>query len=87
MFDLSFLNNTDYSDLLVFVKAVLSGAVYLSALVTVASIVMSGLKFMLSMGDEDKIKEAQKSLVFSILGFSACIFFSCYNRICIKVIL
>ncbi len=68
MFDLSFLNNTDYSDLLVFVKAVLSGAVYLSALVTVASIVMSGLKFMLSMGDEDKIKEAQKSLVFSILG-------------------
>ena len=68
MIDLSFLNNTGYDGLRAFVDSVLTLAVALSALVTVASLILSGFKFMLSGGDDDKIKDAQRSLIFSILG-------------------
>ena len=68
MIDLSFLNNTGYDGLRAFVDSVLTLAVALSALVTVASLIISGFKFMLSGGDDDKIKDAQRSLIFSILG-------------------
>ncbi len=68
MIDLSSLNTAGYEDLTVFIESMINFAVYISALVTVISIVISGFKFMLSGGDEDKIKEAQKSLIFSILG-------------------
>jgi len=68
MVDFSFLNNTGYGGLEEFIVSVVTLAVTLSALVTVVSLIISGFKFILSRGDEDKIKEAQKSLVFSILG-------------------
>jgi len=68
MIDLSFLNSTGYEGLREFLDATLSLAVGLSVLVTVVSLVISGFRFMLSNGDEDKIKAAQKSLVFSLLG-------------------
>jgi heme O synthase-like polyprenyltransferase len=68
MVDLSVLNTSGYEDLYIFIESVINFAVYISALVTVVSIVISGFKFMLSAGDEDKIKSAQKSLVFSLLG-------------------
>jgi len=68
MVDFSFLNNTGYGGLEEFIVSVFTLAVTLSALVTVVSLIISGFKFMLSGGDEDKIKDAQKSLTFSILG-------------------
>lgn len=68
MIDLSSLNTSGYEDLAVFIESMLNFAVYVSALVTVISIIISGFKFMLSAGDEDKIKDAQRSLLFSILG-------------------
>jgi heme O synthase-like polyprenyltransferase len=68
MIDLSFLNNTGFDGLGEFLNSVVTLAVTLSALVTVVSLIISGFKFMLSGGDEEKIKEAQKSLTFSILG-------------------
>ena len=68
MIDLSFLNNTGYSGLQAFVNSTINLAITLSALVTVVSLIISGFKFMLSGGDEDKIKDAQRSLIFSLLG-------------------
>jgi hypothetical protein len=68
MIDLSFLNNTGYEGLREFINSVLSLAVGLSVLLTVVSLVVSGFRFMLSSGDEEKIKSAQKSLAFSLLG-------------------
>ena len=68
MIDLSFLNSTSYDSLQPFVEAVINLAVSLSALLAVISLVVSGFKLMLSGGNEDKIKEAIKSLTFAILG-------------------
>lgn len=68
MIDLSFLNSTSYDSLQPFVEAVINLAVSLSALLAVISLVVSGFKLMLSGGNEDKIKEATKSLTFAILG-------------------
>ena len=68
MIDLSFLNNAGYDGLQAFINSIINLAMTLSALVTVISLVTSGFKFMLSGGDEDKIKDTQRSLVFSILG-------------------
>lgn len=68
MIDLSFLNNTGFDGLRAFIDSIVTLAVALSALVTVVSLIISGFKFMLSGGDEDKIKDAQRSLIFSILG-------------------
>ena len=68
MFDISVLNITGYTELGTFIQTILSLAVSLSALITVVSLVASGFRFMLSGGDEEKIKGAQQSLVFSILG-------------------
>lgn len=68
MFDISFLNITGHVELETFVQSVLSLAISLSAIVTVVSLIISGFKFMISGGDEEKIKSAQKSLIFSILG-------------------
>ena len=68
MIDISIFNSTGYADLLPFIQGVVALAVSLSALLTVVSIVMSGFKFMLSGGNEDKIQEATKSLTFSVLG-------------------
>ena len=68
MIDLSFLNSSGYGELSAFIMSVLNLAVALSSLFAVISLVTSGFKFMLSQGDEDKIKDAQRSLIFSILG-------------------
>ena len=68
MIDLLSLNFAGYDDLMVFINSVIGFAVSISGLISVVFIIISGFKFMFSGGDEDKIKDAQKSLIFSILG-------------------
>ncbi len=66
--DLSTLNNSGYSDLITFVSTVLNFAISFSVIIAVISIVASGFKFILSLGDEKKIKEASRALAFSLVG-------------------
>jgi hypothetical protein len=66
--DLDVFNYTGYGDLREFAFFVVNLAISLSVLVVVASLVVTGFKYILSMGDEDKIKDATRSLTFTLLG-------------------
>lgn len=66
--DLEILNNSGYSDLLDFVTVVMNLAISMSVLVAVVSIIISGFKFIFSMGNDKKIKEATSALMYSLIG-------------------
>jgi hypothetical protein len=68
--DLDVLNNTSFGDLKEFVFFVIQLAMSLSVLLVVASLVMTGFKYIFSMGDEEKVKEATRSLTFSLVGLA-----------------
>ena len=66
--DLSTLSVTGYGDLSEFVISLINFAISFSVLIVVISLVITGFKYIFSMGDEEKVKEATRSLVFSLLG-------------------
>lgn len=66
--DLSFLNNTGFENLSDFLFNLINFVISFSVVIAVISIIFSGFKFILSIGDEKKIKEASRSLIFSIVG-------------------
>ncbi len=66
--DLQSLNFTSFGDLKEFVFFVVQLGMSLSVLLVVASLVITGFKYIFSMGDEEKVKSATKSLTFSLLG-------------------
>jgi Na+-driven multidrug efflux pump len=66
--DLDLLNNTGFADLKEFAFFVINLAISLSALLVVISLVITAFKYIFSRGDEEKIKEATRSLTFSLLG-------------------
>ncbi|HOV34751.1 MAG TPA: hypothetical protein PLS56_02040 [Candidatus Dojkabacteria bacterium] len=66
--DLSNLNWSGHSDLQEFVSFILSFAISLSGIIAAISVISAGFTYMLSMGNQDKISKASKSLIFSILG-------------------
>jgi len=66
--DLDVFNFTGYEDLKEFLFYVVNLAISLSVLVAVVSLVMAGFKYILSMGDDEKVKEATRSLTFSLVG-------------------
>jgi hypothetical protein len=68
LIDLQSLNFTDFGDLQEFVFFVVQLAMSLSVLIVVASLVITGFKYIFSMGDEEKVKSATRSLTFSIVG-------------------
>jgi len=68
LIDLQSLNFTAFGDLKEFVFFVIQLAMSLSVLLVVASLVITGFKYIFSMGDEEKVKSATKSLTFSLLG-------------------
>lgn len=68
MIDWGSLNSAAFNDIPDFVYYVINMAVTAAALVTVISLIMSGFKYMLSLGDEKKIKSATKSLIYSLIG-------------------
>jgi hypothetical protein len=47
---------------------VINYAITISAVVAVVSLVLSGFKYMLSFGDDKKIKVATSSLIYSLIG-------------------
>ncbi len=66
--DLSTLNLTAYGDLSEFVFSLINFVISFSVLIVVVSLIITGFKYILSMGDDEKIKEATRSLTFSLLG-------------------
>jgi len=66
--DLSTLNNSGYSDLIDFISVTMNFAISFSVIIAVVSIVLSGFKFILSLGDDKKIKEATRALTYSLIG-------------------
>ncbi len=66
--DLQSLNFTSFGDLKEFVFFVVQLGMSLSVLLVVASLVITGFKYIFSMGDEEKVKGATRSLTFSLLG-------------------
>ena len=66
--DLSKLNGTGYSDFSSFVLQMINYVIAVSVVIVVISLLSAGFKFMLSGGDDKKISEASRSLLFSIIG-------------------
>jgi len=71
MLDFSLINSfTNYEDLTAFILNSIDLAVSLSVIVATASLIVVGFKYILAMGDEEKTKKANKSLVFALVGLS-----------------
>ncbi len=71
MFKMAFVNSlnfTAYSDLAGFIKNLLNLFISFSVLLVVISVVMAGFKYMFSKGDDEKVKEATRSLIFAFIG-------------------
>ncbi len=68
MIDLSPLNGTSFENLQDFLYFIINYAITISVIVAVVSIIFSGFRYMLSMGDDKKIKAATSSLMYSLIG-------------------
>jgi len=68
MVNLDLLNGTSFENLQDFLYFVINYAITISAVVAVVSLIFSGFRYMLSFGDEKKIKVATSSLIYSLVG-------------------
>lgn len=69
--DFQFLNSfnyTAYENLDEFVKASLNLAISFAVVVVVIAVIVAGFKYMFSRGDDEKVKEATRSLIFALIG-------------------
>ena len=66
--DLSPLVGTSYENLQDFLYFLINYAITISAIVAVVSLIISGFKYILSFGDEKKIKAATSSIIYSLIG-------------------
>ena len=66
--DLSPLVGTSHENLQEFLFFLINYAITISAVITVISLIISGFKYMLSFGDDKKIKAATSSIVYSLIG-------------------
>jgi type IV secretory pathway VirB2 component (pilin) len=69
MLDISVINNfTNYESLDAFIINLVNLAVSFSVLVAVIALIIAGFKYILAMGDEEKVEDATKSLIFALVG-------------------
>jgi type IV secretory pathway VirB2 component (pilin) len=66
--DITRIETVSSSDLTVFIIEMLNWAINFAALLTVIMIIVAGFQYITSMGDEKKISNANRSLIFSLLG-------------------
>ena len=66
--DLSPLVGTSYENLQEFLYFLINYAITISAIVAVVSLIISGFKYILSFGDDKKIKAATSSIIYSLVG-------------------
>lgn len=63
------LNNpTSYNSLTEFVIHLVNLAISFSVVLAVGALIIAGFKYILAMGDEEKIEGATKSLIFALVG-------------------
>jgi type IV secretory pathway VirB2 component (pilin) len=61
-------NPTDYDSLAAFITNLVDLAISLSVLIAVVALIIAGFKYILAMGDEEKVENATKSLIFALVG-------------------
>ena len=71
MFDLSLIGNpTAHESIEAFVLYILNYAISISVILAVVALIIAGFKYILAMGDEEKVKGATKSLIFALVGLA-----------------
>lgn len=69
MLDISIVNNfTNFESLDAFIINLVNLAVSFSVLVAIVALIIAGFKYILAMGDEEKVEDATRSLVFALIG-------------------
>jgi type IV secretory pathway VirB2 component (pilin) len=66
--DLSFLNSTGFSNLEELLYFLINYAISISVVLAVISLILAGFKYIFSIGDSKKIEDANRSLLFSLIG-------------------
>ncbi len=66
--ELDGLNPTPYTSLIDFINGTLNVIIALSALLAVGMIIYAGIKYILAAGDDKKIEEATKNIVYTLIG-------------------
>jgi hypothetical protein len=61
-------NPTGFEDLQSLILNAVNIAMSLSIVIAIAALIMAGFKYILAIGNEEKIEEATKSLVFALVG-------------------
>ncbi|MCA9376996.1 hypothetical protein H6763_03090 [Candidatus Nomurabacteria bacterium] len=67
MFEISSLNNTGYTDLIVFAQSTIELVVALTGLLAVIFLIYAGFTYIISAGGE-KAEKAQKMMIYTVLG-------------------
>jgi type IV secretory pathway VirB2 component (pilin) len=62
------ITRAGFDDISEFIKHIVNFAVSASVLLVVISVIIAGFKYIFSKGDEEKVKEATKTLVFALVG-------------------
>jgi type IV secretory pathway VirB2 component (pilin) len=69
MIDFSILNNPiSYDSLQALVLALVNYAVSFSVVLAVAALILAGFKYILALGNEEKVENATRSLIFALVG-------------------
>jgi type IV secretory pathway VirB2 component (pilin) len=69
MLDFSMLiNPVSFESLDEFIIHLVNLAISFSVLIAIAALIIAGFKYILAMGDEEKVESATKSLIFAIVG-------------------
>jgi type IV secretory pathway VirB2 component (pilin) len=69
MLDWSGFNNpTNYNSLEEFIVQVVNMAISFSVIIAIIALIIAGFKYILAMGDEEKVEGATKSLIFALVG-------------------
>ncbi len=63
-------NPTGFEDLQSLVLNAVNIAMSLSIVVAIAALIMAGFKYILAIGDEEKVEKATKSLIFALVGLA-----------------
>lgn len=66
--DLSLLNSTQFSGLEEFIFFIINLAISFSVILAVVALIAAGFRFILALGDDDKIESATRSLLFALIG-------------------
>lgn len=62
------LNPTPYTSLIDFINSALNVVIAISALLAVGMIVYAGIRYILAAGDDKKIEEATKNIIYTLIG-------------------